>query len=415
LVLRPFPALRYDPERVGDLWDVTSPPYDVLDGETIAALLQRSAYNVVRLILPRHAWESLPLTSQEPTTGPGQRSAYGSVTALLARWRSTGILRADDSPGLYVYEYAEAGVVIRGLVGCIGIYPPEERVVLPHEDVMPGPVLDRLDLMSATRANLEPILLVYDGGGAASDIVEAAVASVPLVDAPAPDGTSHRVWQIRDPQQLTTVADDLAARQALIADGHHRYATYRRLQERLAGTTAGPAAEVGLAMLVDQRRHPLALGAIARSAPAVDLDVVRATAGLRVERTGGRQETLAALGGSRRAGIVPAFAVTDGADWLLVHRAGATRPQPAAEDIEWLHASLLPGWGVADEHVGYHHDVDSAVRAARNANGVAVVTRAATVDEVLSVAAAGRRMPRKSTSFGPKPRMGLLLRTLSEP
>jgi uncharacterized protein (DUF1015 family) len=423
LVLRPFRALRYDRTRVGDLWDVTSPPYDVLDGETIAALLERSAYNVVRLILPRHAWEGLPLTPREPATGrAGPASAYGSVAALLSQWRSTGVLHPDDSRGLYVYEYAEQGVVIRGLVGCIGLYAPEERVVLPHEDVMPGPVLDRLELMGATRANLEPILLVYDGGGAASDIVEAAVASPPLVDAPAPDGTSHRIWQVSDVEQLATIAADLAPRQALIADGHHRYATYRRLQDQMAGTLAAPAAEVGLAMLVDQRRHPLALGAIARSAPEVDLGTVRSTAGLRVEPADSREDALralgtgpAALGAGQPAGSVPAFAVTDGAEWLLVYRLGATAPRPAADDIEWLHASLLPGWGVADEHLGYHHDVDSAVRAARSVGGIAVATREATVDDVLSVAAAGRRMPRKSTSFGPKPRMGLLLRTLAEP
>jgi uncharacterized protein (DUF1015 family) len=32
---------------------------------------------------------------------------------------------------------------------------------------------------------------------------------------------------------------------------------------------------------------------------------------------------------------------------------------------------------------------------------------------VVELAAAGHRMPRKSTSFGPKPRTGILLRSLS--
>ncbi|MPY85803.1 MAG: DUF1015 family protein, partial [Actinophytocola sp.] len=35
-----------------------------------------------------------------------------------------------------------------------------------------------------------------------------------------------------------------------------------------------------------------------------------------------------------------------------------------------------------------------------------------TVDEVFAVAAAHDRMPRKSTSFGPKPRNGLVMRVL---
>ena len=49
---------------------------------------------------------------------------------------------------------------------------PAERVVLPHEDVMPGPVADRLELMRATRANLEPILLVYEGGGGTAAVID---------------------------------------------------------------------------------------------------------------------------------------------------------------------------------------------------------------------------------------------------
>ena len=37
---------------------------------------------------------------------------------------------------------------------------------LPHEDVIEGIVADRLAMMTASEANLEPILLVYDGAGA---------------------------------------------------------------------------------------------------------------------------------------------------------------------------------------------------------------------------------------------------------
>ena len=37
--------------------------------------------------------------------------------------------------------------------------------MLPHEDVMPGPVTGRRLLMEATQANLEPIFLLYDGSG----------------------------------------------------------------------------------------------------------------------------------------------------------------------------------------------------------------------------------------------------------
>jgi len=62
--------------------------------------------------------------------------------------------------------------------------------------------------------------------------------------------------------------------------------------------------------------------------------------------------------------------------------------------------------------VGYFHDADAAVRAASAADGIAILTRASSVAEVMAAARAGARMPRKSTSFAPKPRMGLLMRAL---
>ena len=397
LQLQPFRALRYDTGRLDDLWAVTAPPYDLLDADTIASLLALHPHNVVRLILPRGPATPAP--------------AYAMVADLLDRWRRSGVLRTDPAPGLYVYEYTAGGVVVRGLVGCVSLHAPREGVVLAHEDVLRGPVNDRLALMLATRANLEPILLGYDGGGPASDIVESATASRPLAEATAPEGDVHRVWQIRDPSILAAVAADLAPRQALIADGHHRYATYRRLQSRLSGTQLAAPARFGLALLIDQQRHPLSVDAIHRSVSGLTLAAVRSAGQVRVSGWPDANTALAQLSGPTAA----AFVVTDGDTWLTVQVRADTSPtgtRGAADEIATLHEQLLPAWGVAESQVGYHHDLQATLRAARSGSGVAVLTRAPTAAEVMAAARAGERMPHKSTSFGPKPRMGLLARLL---
>ena len=92
---------------------------------------------------------------------------------------------------------------------------------------MPGPVAGRRELMMATRANLEPILLVYNGGesgadsldaldgpgaagtgghggpaGPASRLVDlAADERPPLVSAVTSDGITHRLWRLTDPAE----------------------------------------------------------------------------------------------------------------------------------------------------------------------------------------------------------------------
>ena len=80
-----------------------------------------------------------------------------------------------------------------------------------------------------------------------------------------------------------------------------------------------------------------------------------------------------------------------------------------------LHALLLDQlWSVDDlsQRIGYLHDPAGAVRAATRNRGVAVLMRPVTTDLVRDLAARGERMPRKSTSFGPKPRTGVVLRLL---
>jgi len=87
-------------------------------------------------------------------------------------------------------------------------------------------------------------------------------------------------------------------------------------------------------------------------------------------------------------------------------------------------------WGVADseQDVLIDHDAADAVLAvsgdatatdiaergagaAPAASGTAVICNPASFEAVIGIAAHGERVPRKSTSFGPKPRTGLVLRT----
>jgi uncharacterized protein (DUF1015 family) len=69
-------------------------------------------------------------------------------------------------------------------------------------------------------------------------------------------------------------------------------------------------------------------------------------------------------------------------------------------------------WGLSDDvdTVGYAHSVDEAVTAAKADGGTAVLLRPTPVAAVTAVAAAGARMPRKSTLFTPKPASGLFMR-----
>ncbi len=414
LILEPFPALRYDTARFADLAALTSPPYDVIDAEGVRALEDRDPYNVVRLILPRDG-DSHPA------------SRYPRAAATLRAWRGEGVLRPDPVPAVYVYEEATATHVQRGLVGAVRLADPREGIILPHENTMAGPVADRLALTEATEANLEPIFLVYDGGGAASAAVAEADRVRPLLVTTTDDGVRHRVWSLSDRDLLRGIASDLLPRRAVIADGHHRYATYLRDQadRRAAGDGAGPW-DYGLAFLVDMSAFGPEVHAIHRVVPTLPL----ATALHRCASvcTVTRVPPAEALDALRKAGPDgPAFLVTDGHEWHLLTQPDAgvlAAALPANRSSAWrgldvtvAHALLIERlWHLADteEVVAFAHSIEEAVAAATASGGTALLLNPTPVGAVAAVAAAGDRMPRKSTLFTPKPRTGLLLRTLAD-
>ena len=398
LTLAPFRGLRFDPATVGDLSTVISPPYDVLDAETVRTLESANRRNIVRLILSRRF--------ERP---------YRAVRDRLQAWRDKSFLRADDEPALYVYEYTAEQTTVRGLIGLVGLRTEDEGVVLPHEDVMPAPVDDRTVLMRTTETNLEPILLVHEGTSRLRQLIDDATRTRPLADFIALDGSAHRLWAITDADCHAAIARELADGTALIADGHHRYAAYLALQAELRGEHTPPDGspwDFGLAMLVDQHDQALRVGPIHRSVAALtmsDLQDLCDERGDELDVHADRETAFAALGhGSTDAGRA-SFVVSDGQAWAVL-RVKRTHEVDAAV----LHETLFPAWHVAEEQVGYHHSLDQALHATTRAAGLVVAVQPPSLGQVMASAARGVRMPRKSTSFSPKPRMGVVMRDLRD-
>jgi uncharacterized protein (DUF1015 family) len=409
LSLAPFHGLR--PQLDGEeLGRTLCPPYDVIDAQLRAELLDRDPENVVSVVLP------------QPTA-----AGYADAAKRLDAWVTSGRYAADPEPALYVYELRDSGgQATRGLLGAVELRPAEDGVILPHENTMAGPVADRLEVMTATGTDLEPIYLVYDGGGPASELLRSVDAQDPTAQCTTPDGITHRLWSVTDPDALQTVAADLGTRRALIADGHHRYATYLERQRRRRESDGPGPWDRGLALVVDSSEYGPQVHAIHR--------VVR---GLSVETAASALVDLAdvervddspAAALDRVTGLAEFAAVlTDGtATYLVVDHdrrlaVAAIRPgEPEALgdlDVTVVHRALVERvWGLTDDvdTVGYAHSVDEALTNARAGEGVALLLRPTPVAAVAAVAAAGARMPRKSTLFTPKPASGLVMRRLAD-
>lgn len=406
LEVSPFVATRYrDPHRLAAL---TSPAYDLIEPSERENLARSDEHSIVHLTLPTF----------------GADDAKRRLTA----WRREQVLVTDPEPALFVYDLEDNSVgaqplSTRGWVGSVTLVPPGSAAISPHEATLPGPVADRLRLLAATKANLEAIVLTHDGVPAVShELADQYVTQAePVIDLLDNVAVRHRMWRVADRQHIEAVRADFADRRAVIADGHHRYASYLDYQSLQRATVAGPGPwNRGLALLVPTDTHGPQVQAIHRVVPDLPLGraALAAASAFRTTPIGALSATEAdaLLAGAQETTVL----LTDGDQWVRLTEPArapllATTPEELAAawwdlDIALVDAGLIEGLWAAAGTVELRHSTATAIATARDRAGVAVLVRPTLAATVLDIAARGVLMPRKSTFFVPKPRTGLVLR-----
>ncbi len=393
----PFRGLRYNPD-FAPIAQVIAPPYDVISSSERARLASRHRANSVLVELPE-------------TDLSGGRDRYAVATELLARWQSSGLLVAEAVPSLYPYRMTDTeGRATTGVIGALGLAEPgQESDILPHEQTLPKPKSDRLDLLRATRANLSPIwgLSMAAGVTATFDPTD----DDPVAEAYDDDGVRHQLWVQSDPDVISAVATALAASPVVLADGHHRYETARAYQSECREANGGRPGTYDdvMALIVELAEDQLTVGAIHRTisglpegfdlpgALAQWVDVVRAGAA--------DPRTLGALADSQSLTMV-----YEGNAYLLL-------PKPELQEVPGndLDSALIVTMlaSLPEHEVMHRHSVAEALEALESGEGqAAFLLRPVTVKQIDAWANERRRMPPKTTFFSPKPRTGFVFRSL---
>lgn len=343
--------------------------------------------------------------SPQKVANPGTARAfarpYHHVARRLAEWQAQGHVHLDHEPAIYLHEYSVHGMTIRGLVGGMDLSSraetSDERVVFPHEAVQIEQADELADRMHEMGINPAPILLVHRGPATVRDLQAEIMRREPDHEFTDRAEQHHRLWRVTDPDQLQTIESGLAMSTFMIADGHHRYAAYLRLQESRPGT----AWDRGLTMVVDQDDTPFFLGAIHRTFVGTaleDLAEAATAAGTNPEFLGS-DAALQTLGGTT-------WIATDGERWMSVDTGKLPDHRSPVED---LHLRLLPLLR-KEPTVQHHHSVKDAVKAA-GPRSVSILLPApdhALPDGMGEI----RLLPEKATSFQPKPSLGVLMRSV---
>jgi uncharacterized protein (DUF1015 family) len=411
----PFAGIRYDCDAAGAALDVVvAPPYDVVDEEERAALEAAHPRNSVRLILPRdeHA--------------EGDR--YARAAARFAEWCADGVLVADAQPRFYAYsmEFTDdrgRPRHTRGVIGALALPDPardeksDAGPVLPHERTLPKAKSDRLALLRAMRVNVDPIWGLTLGAGLTARLDGAT----PLATCTDEGGTVHRLGAIDDPEAIAAIETIVRDSPLVLADGHHRFETacnYRDEQRASGADDPGAAAIMCFVVeLVDDELWIEPIHRLVDLPPGHDLRTALADV-FTIEDAGpSTPENVDALVERMRA--EGALGLVDRRGLALARPDAGARtvalaeehPAVAATDAAVVEALVVPRLPRATWQ--YRHDAHAIAAAVDKGTAAAgILCTPVSVAQTRAAATDGARMPQKTTFFSPKPRTGMVFRSL---
>ena len=393
---RPFVGLRYDERIAGPLDGLTTPPYDAISGAERDRYERLSPRNVVHLILGH----------VEP--GDGERvNRYTRAADALRAWREEGALVPHPEPAVFPYEmrfhFGGRERHLRGMILEVEI-EPWGGSILPHERTLPGPLEDRLHLLRTVRTNLSPVYAMLRGPSLQlEDFLGAATDEPPIATVVDEAGTQHRLWAT--PHGAAAATEALAASPLLIADGHHRYSVALAYRGEMRARF-GPGPWDWMMMFVVD-------------AATEDPPVLPFHRAILTPELGSPREAL--HGGERVRDLAEVLAsVDDDAVTVgivqveqgeLAHR--IVRLDGAPPAVLALHTQVLVSTGGAG--LRFLPDAVAAEELVRIGEATtAFILPPTHVDRIRRIVEHGGRLPEKSTYFWPKPRTGLVMRTLED-
>ncbi len=414
--IRPFRGLRYNPQKIGNLSEVITQPYDKITAEMQASYYGKHPQNYVRLIY-----------GKEP-------DRYQESLDFFEKWMAEGFLVRDDKPAIYPYtqtykiEGNPAPVTRTGFIAALRLHPYEDKVVLPHERTLKSAKEDRFKLYAKTLKDYEQVFMLYgDPERRIEKLLEATLAEKPLMEATDEYGCIHRVWKMDDPAMIDKAQAVLAPLPVMIADGHHRYETSLALKEYLI------------------ERHPDAVTESAfnyRMVTLVNLFdpglLVLPTHRFVIKLKGSFDDFRKKLEGYFEVASIPkadiqtrlkaenkkqAFVLYSKVDALLLtfknpqvmdELLPGSPPEVKALDVAVLHGLVIEKLlGISKEeiesYIKYERYTDKAIeRVDAGEYEMVFLMNPTKVDQVESVSKAGEKMPQKSTDFYPKLVSGLV-------
>lgn len=424
-VIKPFRGMRYNTENAGKISELCCPPYDIIDEKQRLSYISQNEYNVIRLELPKEG-----------------ENPYANAKYILDMWKHKGVLVCEDKPAIYIYEeeftaYGQRKS-IKGIIARVQLEEFSKGIILPHEFTLSKAKEDRFNLMKATNCNFSQIYALYmDSEHTTLKTIDEQSDCASALEFTDDDNVTHRLWIVTDEEVIAKLVSDFSDRKLYIADGHHRYETalnYRNYCRENGISKVGDPQDFQMIYLVDMEHPGLVVfptHRLVRDLP--DFDKEKVLDGCKeyfdVTQYSGTENMESELAKQYDAGKKAFGFYCGNGEWYMlvlknIEVMSEMLPdlsQPSQQlDVSVLHTLVLEKiFGIDKENMAnqinltYTKFFSEAVSAVDGKKAqCSFVLNPTRVTEIRDVAAAGEKMPQKSTYFYPKMITGMVMNDL---
>lgn len=418
--IKPFQAIVYNQKNISDLSRVVCPPYDVISPARQQYYHQNSPYNLAHILLGNDVLGE---------------DKYRRAADYFKEWLKNNVFVQDKNPAIYFYnqEYNLRGQRKSRLGFIARLYLEDEKSsIFCHEHTRVEPKEDRLRLLRAVKANLSPIFAVFsDKKRFIQSLYQQYIQKQePFINLMDNEGVTHKLWRVDSADILQKIEANMEGTDIYIADGHHRYEVACAYRDEMKDKAKASGEESGfnyiMAYFTNTESAGLTVLPIHR---IVDLgqeqDINNVISKLkeyfRVETVkdktvmffllekAGRTEHALAMYSNRKCWLLRLKNIKI-LDKMIENKPAAFRSLDIAI-LNYLILKTILGLDAEDKQkIIFNHYAEELIEQADNNNALAAFfLNPVKIQQIISVASDGERMPPKSTFFYPKALSGLLI------
>ena len=343
---------------------------------------------------------------------------YQKARRVLEEMIEKGEFIQDKKPCYYLYELTRNGHRQTGIVACASIDDYFNGTIKKHENTREEKEQDRIRHVDTLDTQTGPIFLAYRFDAVLKEIIEETKRKRPVYDFISEDKITHRVWVIDESEMIERIQQCFVKiNKIYIADGHHRAASAIKVgckrRKEYPGYTGEEEFNYFLCTLFAEEE----LEILDYNRVVKDLNGLSETEFL--EKIKENFEVEEAEESPYAPKQKKEFGMYLGKKWYKLQIKKAQISDDVVEnlDVSILQNKLLkPILGIKEPgkdnriiFVGGIRGLKELENCVENGFQVAFSMYPTSMQELFSVADAGRLMPPKSTWFEPKLRSGLFL------